>query len=430
VPVERKLASGLTLLVSTNHTLPLVAAELVIETGADGDPAGKAGLATLVARMLDAGTRTRTSLQIAEGFEGLAARFFANAGRDSTRVHLNCLTETLPDALALFADVVTSPAFRPADLERVRAAVRNDLAQKHDFPRALATDEINKLLFGADHPWGQVATVKTVAGLARADLVRFHETWFRPNNAVLVIAGDIEPEAAARLVEQKLGAWKPRPLPAAQVPPPKGKAAAVAFVPAANASQSQVYFGAALPLEAADAPAIPLLVANVPLGGIFSSRLNLNLREAHGYSYGAFSQLGFLKRGSLLMASGGIVAKETGPAIVEMRKEVARFAEGGITDAELAQAKIAIIRSLPSQLETDDAVAASLGTNVLLRRPLDYFRTLPARVEAITLDEANAAIHRFVDPRAWSIAIAGPESARPAVEALGIGTVVIDHPED
>src|SRR5262249_19187419 len=160
-----------------------------------------------------------------------------------------------------------------------------------------------------------------------------------------------------RLVEQKLGAWKPRPLPAATVPAPKGAAARVAFVPAANASQSQVYLGAALPLEAADAPAIPLLVANVPLGRIFTSRLHLNLREVHGYSYGVQSFLAFLKRGGVLIAAGGIVAKDTGPAIVEMRKEIARFAEAGITDAELAQAKIAIVRSLPSQLETNDAVA-------------------------------------------------------------------------
>src|SRR5262249_39627589 len=159
-----------------------------------------------------------------------------------------------------------------------------------------------------------------------------------------------------------------------------GAAARVAFVPAANASQSQVFTGAALPLEAADAPAIPLLVANVPLGGIFTSRLNLNLREAHGYSYGVQSFLTFVKSGSTRVAAGGIVAKETAPAILEMRKELARFAEAGITEAELAQAKIAIVRSLPSQLETDDAVASSLGTNVLLRRPLDYFRTLPERV--------------------------------------------------
>lgn len=433
VPEKLTLANGLTVLVVTNKTLPLVSVDLMVKTGTDGERKAKAGIADFVASTLDEGTKSRTALQVAAALENVAAHFSANAGLEATTLHLNSLAETLPQAMDVLADVAMHPAFRTRDVERVRAALKNNLLQKQGFPSALAYDEMAKQLYGTNHPWGQPSggTLKTLAGITRADLARFHRTWFRPNNAVLSFVGDITVDQAKALAEQKLGSWKQAKLPEVKLPaPPPSGAQHVVLVPVPNASQSQVWTGTTLPLKAGDPSEIPLKVANYPLGGLFTSRLNLNLREAHGYSYGVFSSVSFDKFGSDWVARGGIVAKDTAPAVAEYEKELTRFANGEISDEELTQAKNAYIRRLPSVLETNDAVSRAVNNLVLHGQPLDYYQALPAKVQAVTRKDVQEVVTRYMKPTTWPIVVAGPAEAQAELEKLNLGGVTVDRPAD
>ena len=433
VPVKRKLKNGLEVLVVENHALPLVSVDLLIKTGVDGEPSNKPGLADFVASLLDEGTKTRNTIQVAEAFENVAAHFSANAGLDATRLHLNSLVETLPQALDVFSDVALNPAFRPADIDRVRKIKLGELEQKNAVPGPLAYDEMAKQLYGEKHPWGKPAggTPESVKSFTQADLARFHRTFYRPNNAVIAVVGDITPDDAVKLLEQKFAKWKAGPLPKLRLPAfPKLEARHLVFVPKAGATQSQVWTGTRLDARASDPQAIPLKTANYALGGLFTSRLNLNLREQHGYSYGVFSSVGFTKEGGTLMATGGIVAKNTVDAVKEYENELTRFSDGKISPAELHAGQEAYVRSLPSILETNDSVATALNSLVIQGLPLDYYRTLPAKVQAVTLDDVQKAVTRFVKPDQWPIVIAGPPEFEQGLQALNLGPVTTDNPEE
>jgi zinc protease len=288
-----------------------------------------------------------------------------------------------------------------------------------------------KQLYGEDHPWGQPSggTLKTLAGITRRDLARFHHQWYRPNNAVITFVGDITPDEAEALAQKAFGTWQKGALPSRKLPEFPKMARKLVLVPVPNASQSQVWMGTTLPITATSADAIPLKVANYPLGGLFTSRLNLNLREAHGYSYGVFSSVRFDDQIGTLVARGGIVAKDTAPALQEYVKELTRFSNGQISDEELNQAKNAYIRSLPSVLETNDAVSSAINGLVIDGLPLDYYQGLPDKVQAVSKDEIAKVVTQYVKPANWPVVVAGPAEAKAELEKLDLGPVVEDNPE-
>ena len=221
VPFDRKLSNGARLLVRENHTLPLVALDVVFARGIDAEPRGKAGLASFVASMLTEGTKKRTTTQLAQELEDEAISLGAGSGAESSRIHLNCLKESLPKALEIFADVLQNPAFRADDLERVRGLKIAGLTQKMAIPGALASDEAARLLYGDQHPFGQPSggTIETVRGITADDLRKFHDTWYRPNNALISVSGDVTVQEIEGALQKNLSRWKAGPLPKISLPP-------------------------------------------------------------------------------------------------------------------------------------------------------------------------------------------------------------------
>jgi zinc protease len=428
VPVEGRLRNGARLLVVENHNVPLVAVTVLIQTGNDGDPIVKAGLADFVAGMLTEGTESKTAPQVSEAIEDLAAHLGAIAGPETTRVTLNCLKETLPKALDVLADVLIHPAFRPVDMERVRGLMLTELAQKSANPAQIARDEMDRLLYGEKHPWGQPSggTPASIQGIGAADLHRFHDTWYRPNNAIVSVAGDLSPEEAKSMLDERLAAWKRKPLPKLRLPPfPALSARTVTLVDKPTASQSQVWAVGRL-FPAGDPDAVPMRVANYILGGLFGSRLNLNLRENKGYSYGVRSSVNLMRSTGYLLASGGIVAKNTAEAVVEYEKELRNFSSGQVTDEELAKAKEAYARSLPSILETNDAVAAAIATITFLGLPLDYYRRLPERIARVSRADVARVARKWVKPDAWPVIIVGPRAlSEEKLKSMDFGAVKV-----
>ncbi len=428
VPAQKKLKNGARVLIVENHQVPLVAIDVRFLHGIDADPAGRPGLAEFVADTVDEGTRTRPAAKLAEEIENLAARLSAGASLEATTVHLNCLTETLPQAVDLLADVVQNPAFRTEDVERVRVLRLTGLQQKKASIGALAGDEVARVLFGDAHPWGKPSggTPESIAAITPGELVEFHQAWWVPNNAVISISGDVKPVEIVKLLDEKFAGWKPRPLPALKLPAlPKLPARSIDALEKPAATQSQVWVVGRL-FKATDPDAIPLRVANMTLGGLFTSRLNMNLREAHGYSYGVSSRLSLMRSGGTFAASGGIVAKNTVDAVREYEIELTRFSDGVVTDAELAAAKEALVRGLPSSLETNDAVSGAMGNLVSLGLPLDYYKTLPARIAAVKQADIKRVVHKWLKPAQWPLVIVGPVGPSKAdLEKLDLGPVTI-----
>ena len=426
VPVQRSLPNRLGVLLRENHAVPVVVVELAIKTGVDGDPPDRAGLADFVAAAIDEGTRSRTSQQLAEQLEDLAAILSVSPGLDGIRLHLNCLSDTLEPALDLLADVALNPAFGPADVERVRGITLTGLEQRRGNPGALASDEVARVLYGSKHPWGQPAggTIESVKAIRRQDLVRFHDTHFRPNNALLSVSGDFEAEKILPLLAERFGAWRPKSVPPSRLPPfPKDAPRMVITVDMPDSTQSQLAL-ATRTISATHPDALALSTANVALGGLFTSRLNQQLREVRGWTYGMFSSVGFNKRTGVFQVRGSVIAQHTVDSLKDIEAELKRYATGDITDAELQHAKEGILQSLPQALETNDAVASTFVTLSNIGRPLDWYATLPGKLGALGREDVARVSRAYLDPAKLPVVVVGPKKDQEGLAELRLGAVV------
>ena len=428
VPLQRRLKNGARVLIVENHALPLVAVDVRFLHGVDADPKDKPGLAEFVADAVDEGTKTRPATKLAEEIEDLAARLGAGSSLETSTVHLNCLTETLPRALDLLADIVQNPAFRQEDVERVRILRLTGLEQKKASPGALAADEAARILYGPDHPWGKPAggTPESVGSITPADLSAFHARFWVPNAAVISVSGDVKPDEIVRLLDEKFASWKPRKLPRLSLPAfPRLRRREIVALDKAGTTQAQVWVIGRL-FRATDPDAIPLRVANMTLGGLFTSRLNLNLREKHGYSYGVHSSISLLRGSGTFSARGGIVAKNTVEAVAEYEHELENFSSGQVSAAELAAAKEALVRGLPAALATNDHVSGAMANLVSLGLTLDYYRTFAGRVEKVSQADVKRVVSRWITPERWPVLIVGPVAqSKEALEKLNLGPVSV-----
>ena len=428
VPLQKKLKNGARVLIVENHQVPLVAVDIRFFHGVDADPADRPGLAEFVADTVDEGTKTRSAEKFAEQVENLAAHLGAGAALEGSSAHLNCLSETLPDALELFADMIQNPAFRAEDVERVRVLRLTGLEQKRANLGALASDEADRILFGPEHPWGKPSggTPESVAAITPAELTAFHARWWVPNNAIISVSGDIKPAEIVQLLNDKFAGWKAKPLPKLKLPPfPRLAKRNIDALEKATATQSQVWVVGQL-FKASDPDALPLRVANLPLGGMFTSRLNMNLHEKHGYSYGVRSGLSLMRNSGTFAASGAIIARNTVEAVAEYENELKKFSDGNVSETELANAQEALIRGLPASLETNDAVSGAMSNLVSLGLPLDYYKTLPGRIAKVSQKDVKRVVTKWIKPDRWPVVIVGPiGQSRAALEKLDLGPVTI-----
>ncbi|MFL5420715.1 MAG: M16 family metallopeptidase [Myxococcales bacterium] len=426
VPFDRKLANGARLLVRENHSLPLVAIDVLFGRGIDAEARGKAGLAGFVSSMLTEGTKKRTTTQLAQELEDEAISLSTGTGAESSRIHLNCLKESLGKALEIFADVLQNPAFRSGDLERVRGLKIAGLTQKLAIPGALASDEAARLLYGDQHPFGQPSggTIETIRGITADDLRKFHDTWYRPNNALISVSGDVSVKEIEALLSKNLSKWKGGTLPKISLPPfPEMDKRTISALDKPATTQSHVrVVGHLFPANNPDR--VPMLVGNEVLGGLFTSRLNLNLREKNGYSYGVGSSASLGRTFGTFIAAGDIIAQHTADAVREYEAELTRFAQGGVEDAELRKAQESLIRGLPSALETNDAVASAVASAVFNGLPLDYYRRVPELISKVTRDDVARVAKEWIRPDRFAVVIVGPvATSKDALTALALGPV-------
>ncbi len=430
---EATLSNGLKIILAERPGSPLVDASIQFDAGASADPAQKPGLAGLTMNMLDEGAGGKTAIQIAETLDGLGASIGARNRLDISRVSLSALKEKLAPAVALWADVVRIPDFNSADLERLRRNQLAAIAQEKADPQSLALRLLPPALYGASHPYGKPltgsGTETSIKSITTGDLRSFQESWLRPDTATIFVAGGVSMAELKPLLEKNFGGWKPAGAtkgvkPALGATP--AKAARVAIIDKPAAEQSVIFAGRiGSPGNAPDY--IDQTIANAVLGGAFTARVNMNLREAKHWSYGAFTFSPDVRGPRPWMVIAPVQSDKTKESIQEILKEVRGFSSTQPpTAAEVDRQIKSSVRSLPGAFEAVSSVLAQIVDDVALGRPADNVTTLKRKYEAVTPASARqAGSGEFrTDDLLWVI-VGDRTKIEAGIRALNLGSVEI-----
>jgi zinc protease len=407
---RRKLSNGLEVLIVEQHELPVVNMNLVLRTGGAADPADRAGLASLTAALIDEGTKSRSALDISNQLAAIGARLGTGSDFDSGGINLLTISKHLDRALEIYSDVVTNPSFPESELELQRKSRLATLMQRRDDANAIAGVVYASLLYGRNHPYGHpaIGDEQSVRAITNSDIMRFYETYYRPNNAALIVTGDVTPATLMPKLERAFANWKRAEVPTVNISmPPMRDKATVYIVDKPGAAQSVITIGqVGQPRSTPDY--FPLLVMNTMLGGQFTSRVNMNLREEKGYTYGARTSFDYRRSAGPFMATAGVQTAVTKESVFEFLKELRGIrGERPVTPAELEFSKQAIIRGFPRTFETPEQMANRLADIVLYNLPDDYFNNYIARVRAVSVDDINRVANRYLDPSKMAILVVG-----------------------
>jgi predicted Zn-dependent peptidase len=423
------LKNGLNVWLVEHHELPTVAFNLVIQSGSDHDAiANMPGIASVTADMLDEGTSTRSSLQIAEELEDIGANLGTNSSYDGSFVTLNTLVKHLDKALAVYADVITHPSFPEKDFERIRKQRLTALVQQRDQPVTIANNAFSYLLYGPNHPYGNNAagTEASLKSMTIADMKKFYSTYYRPNNATLVVVGDVKLSDITSKLEAAMPGWEKGVVPAYAIPEPKSAdKMRVYLVDKPGAPQSEVRIG--YPALARNTPDyFPVLEMNRLLGGQFTSRINLNIREKHGFTYGANSSFRFQKGAGPFTAQGGIVTEKTDSALKEFVNEIGLMKEKGMSPSELDFVKKGLIGSFALSFETPAQIAGALQNVVLYGLPENYYSSYLQNIEAVSVEDVNRVAKNYLDLSKMAMVVVGDLSKiKESVTAMNFGEVIL-----
>lgn len=428
----RQLPNGLKVVVVERHELPIADVILELRTGGEADAPGKIGTAALTSAVLTEGTTSRNALQIADQAAFLGVRLNANSGWDQSTVSLHTPTAQLDSAMALLADVALHPAFPPADLERVRKVRLTALQQLRDRGPAIADRAFAFALYGDQHPYGRplAGTEASVASITRDDLQRFYSAYYRPNNATLLVVGDVRPDDVERRAQALFGNWQRADVPGVTVSVPSvAKGPTLILIDKPGAAQSSFRLGGiGAPRSTSDYFALQVL--NTILGGSFTSRLNLNLRETHGYTYGASSGFSLRRGAGPFTAAAEIVTAKTDSALIEFTKEL-RAIRDTVPTAELAKAKRYLQLGLPENFETTGSIAGQMLPLITYGIPLEFYDTAVQNIEAVTQADVQRVARQYVNPDNITVVVVGDRKViEPGLRALKPGEIVVRDVRD
>lgn len=427
---ETTLRNGLRLAVVEMHEVPVADFTLIVDAGSVRDPADLPGLATFAANMLDEGAGGRTALEIADEAAYLGAQLSTSAGYDVATVSLHVPTRQLEPALDLLADVVLRPTFADSEIARQRDLRTAQLLQLRDQPVAMAGVAFPAIVFGPGHPYGRPlnGTDSSTVLLSRDRVRGFYDAFYRPEHARLLVVGDITLAAATRLVEQRFAGWTRGAAPAATpaVPAPPASAPRTFYlVDKPGAAQSVIRIGH-VGVARSTADYFALEVLNTILGGSFTSRLNQNLRETHGYTYGAGSAFVMRRLAGPFQASASVVTAKTDSSLIEFLKELRRIRDAAVPAAELDKAKAYIVLGLPGSFEATADAASQYRDVLIYDLPLDYYSGYVAGIGRVSPADVQRVARRYLDPDHFDIVIVGDRSQIEAgIAALHEGPIVV-----
>ena len=428
-PTRMRLANGMSVMYVRQAELPVVSAVLVTRgAGSADEPAEAPGLASFTANMLDEGAAGRDALALADALDLLGASLSTGSGADAAQANLYVLRQNFPQALQLMADVVLRPDFPEREVSRLRDERLTALARARDEATTIANNAFASLVYSPQHPYGRYATTESTRALDRARVQAFHAGRYRPENATLILVGDVDPAQMQPVVEQAFGGWRAQGSAAALSDPPRAPEIArtvVYLIDKPGAAQSEIRIGH--PGVARDNPDYyALLVMNTLLGGTFTSRLNTNLRETHGWSYGARSSFQMLRGAGPFTAQAGVQTNATDSALVEFFRELERVRTEAVDPQELQKIKNFVALRLPDQLETTQEVAGQLAALEIYGLDASFFDDYVQRIMAVTADDLRRVANQYVRPdRAVVVVVGDRQVVEAAVRAANVGPVEI-----
>jgi predicted Zn-dependent peptidase len=423
---KRMLSNGLPVWLVESHEVPLAQITLVVRAGASDDPADRFGAGSLTAAMLDEGAGTRDALALSDAVDLLGASLSTGSGYDASTVRLNVPVARLDDALPLMADVALRPTFPQKELDRLRQERITALLQARDDPASVAPMAFSRLVFGPGHRYsvGATGTEASLARITIADLHAFHAARYRPSNATLIAVGDVRAADLVHRLEAHFGAWAAG-APVARTPvsratQPTDRQVTIVDVP--GAAQSQIRIGW-IGVARSTPDYFTLQVLNTILGGSFTSRLNQNLREEHGYTYGASSRFEMRLSAGAFVAGAGVQTDKTAEALREFFHELTEIAAPVGAD-ELQKARNYLALGLPSQFETLGDLSSQLEELVVYDLPDDHFERYVARIEAVAAGHVQKAAATYIRPDRFAVVVVGDRRAiEPGIRALKLGPV-------
>jgi zinc protease len=425
---KQKLSNGLPVWIVELHDVPVAQINLVVFSGTANDPPGKYGVASLAAALLEDGAGSRSALEIADAVDYLGADLGATTTSDLSAVRLHVPVARLADALPIMADVALRPTFPKDELDRQRQQRLTSLLQGRDDPPTISAIAFSRILYGKAHRYGtaQMGTAETIKTFTADDLRGYYASAFRPDNAVLLAVGDVTAGQVMPLLEKNFGAWKasgaaaPEKLPATEEPP----ARQIYLIDKPGSPQSQIRIGRiGVPRSTPDF--FPLQVLNTVLGGSFTSRLNNNLREVHGYTYGAGSSFEMRGAAGPFSASAGVQTDKTADALKEFFNELNAILKPVPAD-ELARAKNYVSLRYPSAFETTGDISRRLEDALVYKLPDDYFAKYVQNIQAVTAADVQRVAQQYIKPDHLAVVIVGDLKAiEPGVRALNLGPVKV-----
>ena len=425
---KTKLANGLEVWMVEQKELPIVAMNLVLKSGQGNEPDSRTGLANMTASLLDDGTKTRSAVDITNQLQAIGVGGInAGSGWDSTNVSMQSLTRNLDQALDIYADVIKNPSFPQAEIESLRGRSLIGLRQQRANPNAVSNVVYNKVLYG-DHAYGRSNTEASIKAITRDDLVAYYGSTFKPNNATLIVVGSFDKAALKGQLEREFGGWKGGDVSAKDLgtATPLEKAG-IYLVDRPNSAQSVVSVGQ-VGVDRMNPDYYPIIVMNTILGGGFTSRINMNLREDKGYTYGARSGFTFRRGAGPFSASGDIQTSVTKEAIMEFMKELNGIRGGRpVTQKELDYNKQSLIRRYPSGFETVGQISGQLANLVTYGLPDSYFNDYISKVNAVTIEDVDRVAKKYLDPSKMAIVIVGDRKViEPGLKELGYSITILD----
>ncbi|MGD2217375.1 MAG: pitrilysin family protein [Gemmatimonadales bacterium] len=418
------LSNGARVIMLEKHNVPLVQVNLVVGTGYASDPQAMIGLASMAADMMDEGAGGRDALQLADEIEFLGARLYVGAGGHQTVMGLHTPLSRLDAALELMAAVALRPDFLSEELERKRLERLNQMLQARDEPRAIASVIFDRALY-PDHPYGHPAIgyPDVVRAMTVGDLERWHETYFRPNNAFFVVVGDVTMNEIKPKLEALFGDWRRGRIPSIDWPEAEQVTnRTVYLVDKPGAAQSEIRIGRiGVPRLTDDYYA--LVVMNTILGGSFTSRLNQNLREEHGFTYGARSYFDFAQLAGPFQASSAVQTAVTDAALTEFMKELNGILEP-VPEEELERAKNFVALRFPSRFQTVAGIAGQLTELELYDLPDDYFNEFVERILDVTQADVQRVARNYIVPDQMAVIVVGDRvTIEEGIRALDLGPI-------
>ena len=429
--VRRELPNGLQIVMVERHNLPLADFVLLVRTGTEADPPGKPGVSSLTADLLSRGTATRSATAIAEQQALLGVSLRAASTWDQTTVSLHTPIAQLDSALALFADVALHPAFAPAEVDRAKKERVTRLIELGDRGPFVAARAFDAILYGPNQPYGrqELGTESSIPAITRQDLRTTYAAAFQPRNTVLIVTGDVKPDDVERRARALFSGWTPEgPAATGSAAPPAATApaasgpATIYVINKPDAPQSSIRMGS-IGVARSTPDYFPLIVLNSALGGAFTSRLNQNLRETHGYTYGAFSDFDMRREAGPFIAEAEVVSAKTDSSLLEFMHEL-RAIHDTMPAAELSKTKRYLQLQLPGEFESTSDIASDLIPVVLYGLPDDFYTTYQLRVAAVTQADVQRVAQRYIDSGKLTIVVVGDRrSIEGPLRATGIGSV-------